>query len=156
MRCVNAEPQPVAPPPHAVQAAPAHGGALRRLWIPAAALAAVGGAFAYVAAVDPNEPGHYPVCPLWRFTGLYCPGCGGLRSAHAFAHGDLATAAQDNALAVAAFLALAALWTVWVVRAARGRPMRLELRPAALWALGASVLAFTVVRNLPFGAWLHP
>jgi hypothetical protein len=156
MRCVNAEPQPVAPPPHAVQAAPAQGGALRRLWIPAAALAAVGGAFAYVAAVDPNEPGHYPVCPLWRFTGLYCPGCGGLRSAHAFAHGDLATAAQDNALAVAAFLALAALWTVWVVRAARGRPMRLELKPAALWALGASVLAFTVVRNLPFGAWLHP
>jgi hypothetical protein len=156
MRCVNAEPQPVAPPPHAVQAAPARGGALRRLWIPAAALAAVGGAFAYVAAVDPNEPGHYPVCPLWRFTGLYCPGCGGLRSAHAFAHGDLATALQDNALAVAAFLALAALWTVWVVRAARGRPVRLELRPAALWALGASVLVFTVLRNLPFGAWLHP
>ncbi|MDC2949907.1 DUF2752 domain-containing protein [Streptomyces heilongjiangensis] len=156
MRGVNAEPRPAAPSPHPVQAAPAPGGPARRLWIPAAALAAVGGAFAYVAAVDPNEPGHYPVCPLWRFTGLYCPGCGGLRSAHAFAHGDLATAFQDNALAVAAFLALAALWTVWVVRTVRGRPMRLELPSAARWALGASVLVFTVVRNLPFGAWLHP
>lgn len=152
MRCVNAETQPVAPPPriHAV------GGVLRRLWVPAGVLTAVGAAFAYVAAVDPNEPGHYPVCPLWRFTGLYCPGCGGLRSAHAFAHGDIATAVTDNALAVAGFLGFAVLWTVWVVRAARGRPMRFALRPLQLWTLGTVALVFTVVRNLPFGGWLHP
>ncbi|MDX2693073.1 DUF2752 domain-containing protein [Streptomyces ipomoeae] len=156
MRCVNAEPQPVAPPPHAPQAAPAPGRAPRRLWLPAGVLTAVGGAFAYVAAVDPNEPGHYPVCPLWRFTGLYCPGCGGLRSAHAFAHGDLATALTDNALAVAGFVGFAVLWTAWVVRVARGRPVRLELGTVQLWTLGVLVFAFTVVRNLPFGGWLHP
>lgn len=119
-------------------------------------LTAVGAAFAYVAAVDPNEPGHYPVCPLWRFTGLYCPGCGGLRSAHAFAHGDIATAVTDNALAVAGFLGFAVLWTVWVVRVVRGRPMRFTLRPLQLWTLGTLALVFTVVRNLPFGDWLHP
>ena len=51
-----------------------------RLAAPAGVLAAVAAAFAYVGTVDPNEPGHYPVCPLLRFTGLYCPGCGGLRS----------------------------------------------------------------------------
>ncbi|UUU21320.1 DUF2752 domain-containing protein [Streptomyces sp. DSM 40750] len=160
MRCVNAETQPAAPPPRADTADATAGRAtsrvLRELLVPAGVLTAVGGAFAYVAAVDPNEPGHYPVCPLWRFTGLYCPGCGGLRSAHAFAHGDLATALTDNALAVAGFLGCAVLWTVWVVRAVRGRPLRFALGPVQLWALGALVLVFTIVRNLPFGGWLRP
>ncbi|MEU0336803.1 DUF2752 domain-containing protein [Streptomyces sp. NPDC006193] len=128
----------------------------RRLAVPAALLAAAAGALAYVGAVDPGEPGHYPVCPLYRLTGLYCPGCGGLRSAHALVHGDLAAALRDNAPAVAAFLACAVLWTVQVVGAVRGRPVRLGLGPAHLRGLGALLLVFTVVRNLPFGGWLHP
>ncbi|MDX3450448.1 DUF2752 domain-containing protein [Streptomyces sp. ME02-8801-2C] len=127
-----------------------------RVALPGGVLAAVAGAFAYVGTVDPNEPGHYPVCPLLRLTGVYCPGCGGLRSAYAFVHGDWATALGANALAVAGYLAFAVLWTVWVVRAARGRPMRIDLGPVQLWSLGALLLVFTVVRNLPFGGWLHP
>jgi hypothetical protein len=134
----------------------AHTTPLARLATPTAVLAAVAGAFAYVGAVDPNQPGHYPVCPLYRFTGLYCPGCGGLRSAHAFIHGDLATALHDNALAVVAFLAFAVVWTFWASRAARGRPGRITLGPVQLWSLGVLVAVFTVVRNLPFGGWLHP
>ncbi|MCT9009805.1 DUF2752 domain-containing protein [Streptomyces sp. NPDC054766] len=150
MRRVNAETQRV------TQAGPGGGVLLRRLAVPGGTLAAVAGAFAYVGAVDPNQPGHYPVCPLLRLTGVYCPGCGGLRSAHAFAHGDLATALTDNALAVGGYLAFAVLWAVWVIRAVRGRPARLDLGPVHLWSLGALVLVFTVVRNLPSGGWLHP
>ncbi|KAB1145643.1 DUF2752 domain-containing protein [Streptomyces luteolifulvus] len=127
-----------------------------RLAVPAGVLGAVAAAFAYVGAVDPNEPGHYPACPLLRFTGIYCPGCGGLRSAHAFVHGDLTGALADNALAVAGYLAFAVLWAVWVVRSLRGRPLRIDLGPVHLWSLGALLLVFTVVRNLPFGGWLHP
>lgn len=127
-----------------------------RLAVPAGILAAVAGAFAYVGAVDPDEPGHYPVCPLLRVTGLYCPGCGGLRSAHAFVHGDLPAALHANAMAVVGYLGFAVLWTVWVVRAARGRPLRIDPRPALLWTAGVSLLVFTVLRNLPSGAWLHP
>jgi hypothetical protein len=119
-------------------------------------LAAVVGAFAYVGTVDPNQPGHYPVCPLYRLTGLYCPGCGGLRSAHAFVHGDFLAALRDNAAGVAAYLAFAVVWTVWVARAVRGRPARIELRPVPMWTLGALLLVFTVVRNLPSAGWLHP
>ncbi|MFC8359298.1 DUF2752 domain-containing protein [Streptomyces griseorubiginosus] len=143
---VNADTQRALPPE----------GVLGRLAVPAGILAAVAGAFAYVGTVDPNQPGHYPVCPLYRFTGLYCPGCGGLRSAHAFVHGDVLAALQDNAMAVVGYLAFAVLWTVWVVRAARGRPLRLALGPVQLWTVGALALVFTVVRNLPFGGWLHP
>ncbi|MFF9620853.1 DUF2752 domain-containing protein [Streptomyces griseosporeus] len=127
-----------------------------RLVAPVSVLAAVAAAFAYVGTVDPNEPGHYPVCPLLRTTGLYCPGCGGLRSAHAFVHGDFLTALHANAVAVAGYLVCAVVWTVWVVRAARGRPLRIDLRPAPLWTSGALLLVFTVVRNLPSGGWLHP
>ncbi|MGP4083592.1 DUF2752 domain-containing protein [Streptomyces sp. KR55] len=129
---------------------------LGRLAAPAGVLAAVAGAFTYVGVVDPNEPGHYPVCPLLQYTGLYCPGCGGLRSAHAVVHGDVAVALQANALAVAGYLLFALLWTLWTVRAARGRPLRIDLRPAQAWTAGALLLVFTVVRNLPFGGWLHP
>ena len=83
---VNAETQRATP-----------GSVPRRLAVPAGVLAAVVGAFAYVAVVDPNEPGHYPACPLLQYTGVYCPGCGGLRSAHAFVHGDFAAALRANA-----------------------------------------------------------
>jgi len=131
-------------------------GVLARLLVPAALLASAAGAFAYVGAVDPNEPGHYPACPLLRLTGVYCPGCGGLRSAHAFVHGDLTAALGANALAVAGYVVLAALWTVWVIRTVRGRPLRIELGTAGLWGLGALIAVFTLVRNLPFGSWLHP
>ncbi|MFD9432456.1 DUF2752 domain-containing protein [Streptomyces sp. NPDC060002] len=152
MRGVNADSQRVTPrtprtPPGTV---------LGRLAVPAGILTAVAGAFAYVGTVDPNEPGHYPVCPLLRITGLYCPGCGGLRSAHAFVHGDFATALHDNALAVVGYPVFAVVWTVWVVRVVRGRPARMEPGPAQLWTLGAFLLVFTVVRNLPYGGWLHP
>lgn len=129
---------------------------LGRLAVPAGVLAAVAGAFAYVGVVDPHEPGHYPACPLLRYAGLYCPGCGGLRSAHAFLHGDLPAALQNNAPAVAGFLAFAVFWALWAVQAARGRPLRIRLGPVHLWSLGVLLVVFTVVRNLPFGGWLHP
>jgi len=132
------------------------GTAARRLAVPGAVLGAVAAAFAYVGNVDPNEPGHYPVCPLLRYTGVYCPGCGGLRSAYAFVHGDLTTALHANALAVAGYGVFAVVWTIWAVRAARGRPLRLDLGPARMWSLGLLLVTFTLVRNLPFGDWLHP
>lgn len=142
--------------PSAGDTAPAPGSAVRRLLVPAGTLAAVAGALAYVGAVDPNEPGHYPVCPLLRYTGIWCPGCGGLRSAHAVVHGDLPAALHANAAAVAGYAAFAVLWLLWAVAAARGRPLRLDPSRARLWAAGTLLAAFTLLRNLPFGAALHP
>jgi hypothetical protein len=142
--------------PRSTGSAPGTGTVSGRLAAPAGLFAAVAGAFAYVGTVDPNQPGHYPPCPLYRYTGLYCPGCGGLRCAHAFVHGDLTAVFQDNAVAVAGFFAAAVLWTVWVVRAVRGRPARMEPGPGRLWLIGTAVALFTLVRNLPFGGWLHP
>ncbi|MEV3991830.1 DUF2752 domain-containing protein [Streptomyces sp. NPDC049837] len=143
-------------PGHTVAAAPPPAPLVRRVAAPLGVLAAVAGAFAYVGAVDPNEPGHYPVCPLLRFTGILCPGCGGLRSAHAFIHGDLTTALGANAIAVAGYL-LFAVWLVyWLARAVRGLPVRITLGPVWWWSAGALLAVFSVVRNLPFGSALAP
>ncbi|MFD7440388.1 DUF2752 domain-containing protein [Streptomyces sp. NPDC059909] len=169
------EPPVPGPAPHTAPApvhgtpAPAHGPVagpvpaptavaplVRRLAPPLASMAGVAAAFAYVGTVDPNEPGHYPVCPLLRLTGIYCPGCGGLRSAHAFITGDIGAALGANAVATVGYGVFAVLWIVWLVRAARNRPVRIGLGPVWWWGLGGILLVYTVVRNLPFGAFLAP
>ncbi|MFE9932418.1 DUF2752 domain-containing protein [Streptomyces sp. NPDC005533] len=150
---------PPAAPAHPVPPAPAAPprSRVRRLAVPASYLAGAFAAFAYVGTVDPNEPGHYPVCPLFRLTGILCPGCGGLRSAHAFAHGDLVTALGANALAVTGYLVFAGFMSLWLVRAFRGGPApRIVMRAPYWWGLGALALAFVVVRNLSFGSMLAP
>jgi hypothetical protein len=121
-----------------------------------AALAATITAFAWVGAVDPNEPGRYPPCPLPALTGLYCPGCGGLRSAYAVAHGELGAALGANALAVAGFAALGVALLGWLLGARRAaRAWRPPGRAVLAFAL-ALAGAFTVLRNLPVGAALAP
>ncbi|WP_399092455.1 DUF2752 domain-containing protein [Streptomyces sp. BBFR2] len=151
---------PVAPPrPAASRPAPPGGrpGAPRRLAAPLGTAAAAVAAFGYVGAVDPNRPGHYPVCPLLHLTGLYCPACGGLRSAHAVAHGELPAALGANAVAVAGYALCAVFWAVWTVRAARGLPTAgPRPRPVHWWSVAAVLALFTVVRNLPFGLFLRP
>ncbi|MFI1929566.1 DUF2752 domain-containing protein [Streptomyces sp. NPDC020330] len=153
----------MATPPAGRPAAPEHRtgragptGRVRRLATPVGILAAVAGAFAYVGTVDPNESGHYPVCPLLQLTGVLCPGCGGLRSAHAFIHGDLGAALEANAIATVGYFLFAAVWVLWLVRAWRGQPLRIGLAPVWWWGVGAVLLIFTVVRNLPFGSALAP
>jgi len=76
---------------------------------------------AYVGLVDPNQPGHYPVCPFLRITGWWCPGCGGLRCVHALTRGDLRTALHDNVLVLAACTAAVLAWLHWTLRSARGQ-----------------------------------
>lgn len=104
-----------------------------------------------VALVDPNE-GHYPACPTQALLGVDCPGCGGLRSAHALVRGDVATAADHNIAALILIpIALAAyLW--WIRRTWRGRSPDLTMaqfrRRTRILLAGVMVLiAFGVLRN---------
>jgi hypothetical protein len=127
-----------------------------RLAGPVATAAAAAAATAFVGAVDPNEPGHYPTCPLLAVSGLYCPFCGGLRAVHALVRGDVATALDRNALAVIAVPAVVLAWGAWTLRAARGRQRSVGLPPALVWTLAVLVVGYAVLRNLPFGAWLAP
>jgi hypothetical protein len=107
---------------------------------------------------DPHRSGSWAYCPWLLMTGTYCPGCGGLRAVNDLTRGDLAGAASSNLLFVASIPALLLLWVRSVQQRWRGVrrpwPARVVGVNAAL-ALTA-VVAFWVVRNLPFAGWLTP
>ena len=145
----------------------------RRLRTPLAVGATALLASVYLGLVDPNVPGHYPLCPTKAITGLDCPGCGGLRAVHGLMHGDLRDALDHNAFVVLVVLPVAVvLWARWVWHAWRGPgpgpgpdaggetsdsvdvPMP---SPVLLWSLVALSVVFSVVRNVgavPAFAWL--
>lgn len=140
----------------------------RRLVTPLV-LAGVGlTAIAYVGVVDPNDPGHYPLCPTKALTGLDCPGCGGLRAVHSLAHLDVVGALDHNAFVVALVLpVVVALWVAWLAREWRGPQVPdtpaaaprdpLLQRPVPVWTFLAVMVVFTVVRNVsasPTLSWL--
>lgn len=119
--------------------------------------AAAAGAAILLATVDPNEPGHYPLCPMLATTGLYCPGCGSLRAVHDLLHADPAGAMARNPLAVLAVPLLLLAWIGWARRlSGRPAPHPTALPSAGVWGLLAVVLSFWVLRNLPRMVWLSP
>ncbi|MDE0573189.1 DUF2752 domain-containing protein [Demequina sp. B12] len=122
---------------------------VRRLMAPAAASALAMGATAYNAWGDPYAPGHFPGCMWLALTGMWCPGCGGLRATHELAHGDVWAALALNPVVVVVILPLlATLIVLWWVAAWRGT----ALPRIPLWlAVGLPVLlaVFWVLRNIP-------
>lgn len=130
--------------------------ASRRVRWGLAAVAAAG--CTYVAVVDPNTSSFYPQCPFRALTGLDCPGCGITRALHSALHGDILGAANHNLLVVT-LAVLAVLWVAisWVRRRVGASPLQLRSSRAAVLALGAVVLAFWVLRNLPMQPfhWLN-
>ncbi len=118
--------------------------------------AGVAGAVLLLRLRDPHVPRSYGVCPLLAVTGFDCPMCGGLRATNRLAHGDVLGALDSNALFTASVPLLVAGWLWWLARSA-------GWLPAPDWSgrwsntgvtvliagIGALVLAFGIVRNLP-------
>jgi hypothetical protein len=123
---------------------------------PLATLAAAATALTTLAVRNPEQPGHYPVCPFHAMTGLWCPGCGSLRALHALTHGDLATALHRNALVLPALAYLTAAWVGWLEASLRRPRDNRATPPAVLWSVLVLIVAFSVARNLPPTAFLAP
>lgn len=106
---------------------------------------------------DPHESGSYLYCPWLLLTGTYCPGCGGLRAVNDLTNGDLGAALSSNLLVVVLIPVAVLLWAGWVRSRWRGQRFTSALfAPPVLWSLLAVVLAFGLLRNLGFAAWLAP
>ena len=106
---------------------------------------------------DPYADGSYGSCPFLELTGRPCPGCGGLRAVNELTHLNIVGAFSSNLLAVGLVAIMAVAWAAWVVRRARGANARmLVMSDRALALLLVVALAFVIVRNTPWGAWLAP
>jgi hypothetical protein len=135
---------------------------VRRVVYVAFVLAAAGGAV-ILYTYKPVESGVYPPCVFHKCTGLHCPGCGTTRALHALLHGRVWAAFRYNALAVLSlpvFALVFARYTRTVFAPPDAHPARRRHRRPFDWAWAALVLllAFWVLRNLPFPPfkWLAP
>ena len=86
------------------------------------ALAGAGGvaAFAILHVWAPSDGPSFTICPLRRFTGLPCPGCGMTRAFAHLAKGEWSAAVHDHPLAPLLAAELALLWAAWGASAALG------------------------------------
>ncbi len=92
----------------------------------------------------------FPQCPVYKISGMYCPGCGSQRALHAFLNGNLASAFRQNLLATLCYFAFLAEMLLMLAGRLKWRPSiwLKQTRYAALIILVA-VLAFTFFRNIP-------
>ncbi|MDD2817509.1 MAG: DUF2752 domain-containing protein [Candidatus Nanopelagicales bacterium] len=125
---------------------------MRRLAGPLGTAVLAVGVCSYLAIVNPNEPGHYPVCPSRAFLGVDCPGCGGMRGMYCLMQGDVAGALNQNLLLLAIVPIALVMWTLWLVRSIRGvyPPVthgQYRFRNRLLIGGLVVMLAFGVIRN---------
>jgi hypothetical protein len=128
-----------------------------RIKAPLWSLAGVAAATLALHVRDPHASGSWGFCPLYALTGIYCPGCGGLRGVNDLTDGHVWQAASSNLLLVLAIPFAAFLFVRWSYAAWTGREVTVvpPLPRAVKVGLVVLVLVFTVARNLP-GSWLAP
>ena len=114
---------------------------MTRRWA-AVALTALAGLLLLVRHFPPSHTRWYPVCPIYFWTGLLCPGCGATRALAALSMGRFGEALHWNGLIVA-MLAAALIYLVIVL--ARGAWPKIPA--AALVGLLAVSAIFGLVRN---------
>ncbi|MGB7209004.1 MAG: DUF2752 domain-containing protein [Pyrinomonadaceae bacterium] len=116
----------------------------------AAGVVAMSAGSAFVWYFDPTTAGLFPVCPLFKLTGLACPGCGLTRGFHALFHGDLITALDYNALIPIFVLIFGFFLISMMMVAVRGRGLvKLTNSPKLLFGFFVLLIVFGVLRNLP-------
>ena len=89
---------------------------------------------------DSGPYGHFPPCPLFFLTGLYCPGCGTIRALDHLLHGRAIAALHSNPLLLVALPILA--WLCF--------HKRLRTHPRTPVIALIVLLVFGLLRNLPF------
>jgi hypothetical protein len=108
---------------------------------------------------NPVQHGFYPRCALYVTTGIYCPGCGGLRASYALVHGNIFAALHDNLLLVLA-LPVAGIYSIMSAQCwLKNEPLpRFTPSPLMLKIMIVAVVLFTVLRNIPAAPfnWLAP
>lgn len=102
-----------------------------------------------VAAFPPGPHTWYPPCPIYRWFGILCPGCGATRAISALLRGNLREAVHQNALAVLLSPIAGALALQSYRQVLRGQVFQWPRMPAAATAtLTTAALVFSILRNI--------
>lgn len=139
-----------------VGARTAGGNRWRRMLPPALVAGALATATVALHLRDPHVEGSWGECPTKALFGIDCPGCGGLRAVNDLTNLQVVDAASSNAVFVLALPVIAYVFVRWSLGRWRAQPWDPSDR-AMTWSamsLIAVLTVFTVLRNLPAGAWL--
>lgn len=111
------------------------------------AVALIGAAAFFLWMVHPAEHAFIPRCPLLQATGLYCPGCGSLRSIHYLLQGELAQAWAMNPMTVLLLPLLLVLAGAELIFRRYDLAHRIPVR--LIWLMLAVYILFGILRNIP-------
>jgi hypothetical protein len=132
-------------------------GRWERVAAPALTIGGLAAATLALHVRDPHEQYSWGLCPSAAL-GFWCPGCGGLRAVNDLTHGDVGAALSSNVLVTLLIPVVALGLLVWFVDRWRGCTRTLDAARITKVTVAFCVVAvaFAVVRNLSFGAWLAP
>src|SRR6476469_5728806 len=119
-----------------------------RMLGPALTLGGLAAATVALHVRDPHVSHSWGLCPLYALTGIYCPGCGGLRGVNDLTDGHVGAAASSNLLLVLAIPVVVLLLARWTWASWQGRDVAVvpPLSRAAKRGLGALVRGCWVAR----------
>jgi hypothetical protein len=98
----------------------------------------------------PGQNRFYPLCPVYEFLHVQCPGCGATRALAALLRGRLHEALELNALITLAVPFAIAYGLVWYWSFVRREELRWpRFSPVGMVGAMALTMGFAVLRNLP-------
>ena len=111
----------------------------------------LGVAFIYYS-YNPSTNKYFPTCPLYKFTGLFCAGCGSQRAVHYLLTGNIIAALNANMLAVLFLPLLVFYYVVQAINYLKS-PSVISLgiinKTWFIFTLAILFITFWIVRNIP-------
>jgi hypothetical protein len=119
----------------------------------------LGGMLIFFYSLDPEKSALFPKCPMYVWTGFYCPGCGSQRAMHSFLHFRFLEVLHYNLLMYPA----GAFILYHLVRPLLQKKTNMVLpniayHPRTPWIILIIVVLFWILRNIPVVpfTWLAP
>ncbi|WP_128332002.1 DUF2752 domain-containing protein [Apibacter sp. HY039] len=101
--------------------------------------------------INPTDGDFFPECPIHKFTGIYCPGCGSQRTLHFLLHLDLYNALKYNPLIVILSPFLLYISSVMIYNFIFNKQCRVKILYNNTFVIFffSMILIYTILRNIP-------
>ena len=100
--------------------------------------------------IDPNEVDFMLKCPLYKTTGIYCPGCGSQRATHHLLHFNFDKALQSNVLFILGIPIVSYHYAIPIVNSTFNTKYQSIFDSTRnLVVLLVLIIIFWVLRNIP-------